>query len=345
MAGIPVTDKWGLTQVKINKCSYTWTISNFSYLRKKTGEELESPCFSMGTHDESKWCLRLYLKGINENFKDYLSLYLYRKSGVEFKLDGQYKLSILSKKRGKIMEQTEECQYNKNYSSWGFPGFVKNELLKDETSRILVDDTITFHCEITVAIDIVSISSENSKTQRHRSSDVSASLDFEKLFLDEKFSDVKLVTPCGRSIPAHKNILAARSPIFSAMFEHDMVESKSNVVEIADVEHDVLKDMLRFIYSGKVENVENAACGLLAAADKYGIEGLKSMCEEVLCDTMSVDNVVDVLVVADRHNIGYLKARALNFIKAHIGDVIESEGFKSMMQTDILTDIIRAIAL
>lgn len=52
------------------------------------------------------------------------------------------------------------------------------------------------------------------------------------------------------------------------MFEHEMEERKQNRVTISDVEHDVLKEMLRFIYTGKSPNLEKMADDLLAAADK-----------------------------------------------------------------------------
>lgn len=52
------------------------------------------------------------------------------------------------------------------------------------------------------------------------------------------------------------------------MFEHEMEESKQNRVMISDVEHEVLKEMLRFIYTGKAPNLDKMADDLLAAADK-----------------------------------------------------------------------------
>lgn len=52
------------------------------------------------------------------------------------------------------------------------------------------------------------------------------------------------------------------------MFEHEMEESKQNRVLISDVEHEVLKEMLRFIYTGKAPNLDKMADDLLAAADK-----------------------------------------------------------------------------
>jgi len=52
------------------------------------------------------------------------------------------------------------------------------------------------------------------------------------------------------------------------MFEHEMEERKHNRVAIMDVDHEVLREMLRFIYTGKVTNLEKMADDLLAAADK-----------------------------------------------------------------------------
>ena len=52
------------------------------------------------------------------------------------------------------------------------------------------------------------------------------------------------------------------------MFEHDLKESKQNRVEITDVEQEVMREMLKFIYTGKSSNLEKMADDLLAAADK-----------------------------------------------------------------------------
>jgi speckle-type POZ protein len=59
--------------------------------------------------------------------------------------------------------------------------------------------------------------------------------------------------------------------VFAAMFEHEMEERKHNRVEITDVDHEVLREMLRFIYTGKAANLEKMADDLLAAADKVSM--------------------------------------------------------------------------
>lgn len=70
--------------------------------------------------------------------------------------------------------------------------------------------------------------------------------------------------------------ITARSPVFAAMFEHEMEERKKNRVDITDVDHEVLREMLRFIYTGRAPNLDKMADDLLAAADK------------VICHTIAI---------------------------------------------------------
>lgn len=117
------------------------------------------------------------------------------------------------------------------------------------------------------------------------------------------------------------------------MFEHEMEERKQNRVAIVDVDHEVLKEMLRFIYTGKAPNLDKMADDLLAAADKvrsysykqtnrfnfcsylqYALEKLKVMCEEALCVNLSVETAADTLILADLHSADQLKAQTIEFI-------------------------------
>lgn len=41
-----------------------------------------------------------------------------------------------------------------------------------------------------------------------------------------------------------------------------------NRVDITDVDHEVMREMLRFIYTGRAPNLDRMADDLLAAADK-----------------------------------------------------------------------------
>ena len=56
----------------------------------------------------------------------------------------------------------------------------------------------------------------------------------------------------GEEFKCHKVILAGRSTVFDAMFTHNLMEKNENKVEVEDVDADNIKEMLVFIYSGKV---------------------------------------------------------------------------------------------
>ena len=85
-----------------------------------------------------------------------------------------------------------------------------------------------------------------------------------------------------KEIQAHKAILSARSPVFAAMFQHDMKEAALNRVDIVGIEPAVFQALLRFIYTDQVNLTSENSEALLAAADRYFIDLLKAKCEAFL---------------------------------------------------------------
>lgn len=87
------------------------------------------------------------------------------------------------------------------------------------------------------------------------------------------------------------------------MFEYEMEESKKNWVEINDVEFEVFKEMMCFIYMGKVLNFDKMVDDLLVVVDKYVLECLKVMCEDVFCSNFFVENVVEIFILVDFYSV------------------------------------------
>merc|ERR1712076_117 len=151
-------------------------------------------------------------------------------------------------------------------------------------------------------------------------------MDFSALLHQRSLSDVTLV--CGdKKMDAHKAVLAARSPIFRAMFMHPSQENQTNQIELKDVDYEILEELVYFIYTGQVARLDFLADSLLPVADKYAIVSLVKLCEESLSFNLTVENVVHRLVLSYLHNAVTLKRAALGFIERNICTVRKTEGW------------------
>uniref|UniRef100_A0A6G1SNG6 Protein roadkill n=1 Tax=Aceria tosichella TaxID=561515 RepID=A0A6G1SNG6_9ACAR len=358
-----VAENWCLTQIKVIKFSYMWTISNFSFCREEMGEVLKSSTFSAGTNDKLKWLLRINPKGLDEESKDYLSLYLLlHKCETKGEVRAKFKFSILNAKREevKIMESQRAYRFVAG-KDWGFKKFVKRDLLLDESSGLLPDDKLTIYCEVNVVTEAKEYSGQVSPFQS-RVPTCRLPDDLEDIFRSQEFSDVTIYAN-GREFKAHKAILAARSPMFRGMFSHEMRETKFNRVEVTDVDSDVLEEMLRFIYTGKStleqrlqskehkdqkeqEKEQHLAVELLQAANKYQLDRLKLICEEALYKTLSAESVAEILSLADLYNAAQLKNQAIEYISTHATEVIETDGWNRMVRETphLVAEVFRALA-
>lgn len=341
----PMAENWCYTQVKVVKFSYIWTINNFSFCREEMGEVLKSSTFSAGANDKLKWCLRVNPKGLDEESKDYLSLYLLLVSCNKSEVRAKFKFSILNNKR----EETKAMESQRAYrfvqgKDWGFKKFIRRDFLMDESNGLLPDDKLTIFCEVSVVGETVNVTGQSSLMPVKVPS-CHLSEDLGQLFERSLFSDITLNVG-DRQFPVHKAVLAARSMVFNAMFEHEMEERKLNKVDIMDVDHEVMYEMLRYIYTGKAPNLHKMADELLAAADKYALDRLKVMCEEALCTNLNIDNVSDIFVLADLHSAEQLKNHAIDFINSHATDVMETTGWREMVASHphLVAEAFRALA-
>ena len=119
------------------------------------------------------------------------------------------------------------------------------------------------------------------------------------------------------TIGAHVAVLTARSPVFAAMFQHDMQETKTRRVHISDIDPPVFKQLLHYLYAGKAPElrVDNElAQPLLLAADKYDVSDLRDECQSLLRSRITADNAVETLIWAHYHSMTRLAEAALTFV-------------------------------
>jgi speckle-type POZ protein len=126
------------------------------------------------------------------------------------------------------------------------------------------------------------------------------------------------------------------------MFFHETLESEKSVIQISDIEFEVLQELIRFVYCGKVSNLETVALDLLAAADKYGFLDLKKICEEYLMENFQVDNSLEILIIADLHDCPKLKSDVVHFIGKNISKIVCSSDWNEFFekQTKIFNEML-----
>ena len=72
---------------------------------------------------------------------------------------------------------------------------------------------------------------------------------------------------------------------------------------------------------GAITGVKRFSADVAVHCLQYALERLKVMCEEALCTNLSVDNVSEVLVLADLHTAEQLKTYAIDFINRYAASV------------------------
>lgn len=207
-----------------------------------------------------------------------------------------------------------------------------------------------FGTHIGAKLTIIHAGCPSSDTLRN---DLGALLSFDSYASQNKFSDVKLVASAkddskakAVEFPAHKLILAARSPVFEKMFEHKMQERVTNKIKVDDIHPDVLKEMLIYVYTGRVPRIgeENMAYDLLYAADKYQLDHLKSLCEQQIICSLQVKNASRVIQLAHFHNAPELKEVTLRFICKNSTEVRATKEWEQVKQCpEILDEVIEAM--
>ncbi|XP_046983199.1 speckle-type POZ protein-like [Schistocerca americana] len=132
---------------------------------------------------------------------------------------------------------------------------------------------------------------------------------------------------------AHRSVLAARSPVFAAMFRQHALESSSDQIEIPDVEGPALRQLVAYLYTLQAPQLPSKAVQLLAAADRYGLSVLKAECERQVASQLSVQTAAAIAVLAIRNSYTSLRQAAVAFIKANIPQVLGTQSWADAMRS------------
>ena len=145
---------------------------------------------------------------------------------------------------------------------------------------------------------------------------------FRELYDRGKYTDV-IIQVKDREFKVHKAILAARSPVFDAMFTHELAESNSRWLEpIEDCEPAVFDEFLFFVYTGRIQLSNENACSLFYIAYKYQISELKEECVSFLQKTMTIDTICDIICLSTKYEEEELLNLAINFFARNMEKIL-----------------------
>ncbi|GBN53737.1 hypothetical protein AVEN_40899-1 [Araneus ventricosus] len=105
-----------------------------------------------------------------------------------------------------------------------------------------------------------------------------------------------------------------------------MKEKNTDCIRVDDLEDDIVQQLLFFLYSDNIENLQwETAPQLYYAADKYDIGKLKELRSSFLVENLSTTNACELVLLADTHNDNDLKKSVEEFILAHEEEIFASK--------------------
>jgi speckle-type POZ protein len=285
-------------------------------LIKSASIRIQSKPFCVGGHD---WVLDYYPYGekYDGGKQEHTSVYIRLKDAGEATVRANVSFCLQadpgSPDTGTV-KNILDCRtvdFSAKNKSWGFTKFVKKTDLA--TSGCLKDDCLVIKCTVEVIAsdtfeglgdddDIIVPPSE-------------LSTDVGKILEDGLKADMTVKIGLLKTFRVHKCVLAARSPVFCAQLCGSMADSRRRTFSIDDIDVSVFEALLQYMYKDTApafmeeatEKARNMAQHLLVAADRYGMERLKLICESKLSKTLDLDTVGSTLDFAERHGCHQLK--------------------------------------
>lgn len=172
---------------------------------------------------------------------------------------------------------------------------------------------------------------------------------FRSMLEEGTHGDVTIYTGEDRTV-GHRAILASRSPVFRAMFEHELKEKTSAVIRVDDIPTAAMRGLLLFLYTGEHDTKAMNEYGLfmLAAAHKYDVPELKRVCEAAVSANVSPHSAVETLLHARLYDAPRVKAACLECIARNLREVAFTDDFRSIVLSkddpELVLEIIQTLA-
>ncbi|CAM0870902.1 unnamed protein product [Alopecurus aequalis] len=325
--------------------THNFEVNGYSLLQGMgAGKFVSSSTFTVSGYG---WNIMIYPDGRKEEHKDaYMSAFLCFCSGTK-DVKVKYSLSLLEKD-GKVSNLLSTTNTFKPLgNSWGWDKFIDKSKLQELLS--LNDDCFTIRCVLTV---IKETRTEDLSMAIVPVPESSLHADFASMFKHGEGADVTFSVG-GQLFSAHRCVLAARSSVLKAELFGQMKETTMKCTKIDEMKPAIFEALLHFIYTdslpGNCDVDQNARLQhLLVAADLYGLDRLKAICEGKLCQRIDVQTLATTLALAEQHHSVQLKSACLRYLSSLdvLRAVKNTDGFKHLAESrpSIMMDILERLS-
>ncbi|XP_035673161.1 kelch-like protein 24 [Branchiostoma floridae] len=140
----------------------------------------------------------------------------------------------------------------------------------------------------------------------------------------------------GKEIPCHRNVLAACSRYFRAMFCNEHRESKEHKVTIHEASASALQLLVDYAYTSKVTITEDNAVDLLESASFFQVPPVRDACTKFLSDNLSIRNCLKVVTLGGMLNPN-LETDALSFAMKEFAEASKTPEFLDLTKDQLVT--------
>jgi speckle-type POZ protein len=103
------------------------------------------------------------------------------------------------------------------------------------------------------------------------------------------------------------------------MFEIEMKEKKNGELIIEEIDINILRLMIKWIYTREIEVIElQDKMNLYKTAHRYQIESLKNWCIDRICKSIPFNNVLEIYAFAESYEEVQTQKKALEFMKERV---------------------------
>lgn len=132
------------------------------------------------------------------------------------------------------------------------------------------------------------------------------------------------------------------------MFTSEMMESKQGVLVIDHYTYESVQAFLEYIYCGEIDIERypfDLLFELLLICDEYMVEDLHKICHKKLKSKINVNNVCDILVMADKQKLKELRAQCMDMIVLSFNEIIVKDSYNRLIKyPHLLLEISKEVA-